>query len=125
MGRMGGMNSGFHNVGFFHISVSSIFSAPLTAGSHFYTCRNESVMRLGGKKDRALPKTVCTRALTSLIEYSSFFRSIFHRREIEVNSERIMTSIFPQSITPDELNVKFTCTSKLSFLKVFTGIQKS
>ena len=120
-----GMNSGFYNVGFFHISVSSISSAPLTAGSHFYTCRNESVMRLGGREDRALPRMVCTRTLTSLIEYSSLFQSIFHRKEIEVNSERIMASIFPQSLTPDELNVKFSCTRKLFFLKVFTGIQKS
>jgi hypothetical protein len=102
-----GMNSGFCNVGFFHISVSSISAAPLTAGSHFYTCRNESVMRLGGKEDRALPRMVCTRTLTSLIEYSSLFRSIFHRKEIEVNSERIMTSIFPQSVISEELNVKF------------------
>ena len=109
----GGMKSGIHNVGFFHISVSSISSAPLTAGSHFYTCRNESVMRLGGKEDRALPRMVCTRTLTSLTEYSSLFRSIFHLREIEVNSERIMTPISPQSTTLDELNVKLSCTSKL------------
>jgi len=90
-----GMKSGFHNVGFFHISVSSISSASLTAGSHFYTCRNESVMRLGGREDRMLSGMVCTRTLTSLIDHSSLFRSIFHRREIEVNSVRVMTSILP------------------------------
>ena len=116
-----GMKSGFRNVGFFHISVSSISSALFTAGPHFYTCRNESVMRLGGKEDRALTRTVCTRTvctrtLTSLIEYSSLFRNVFHRREIEVNSERITNSIFPQSMTPDELNINFCSTSKLFFL---------
>ena len=94
------MKSGFHNVGFFHISVSSISSAPFSDGSHFYTCRNESVMRLGGKEDRELPRMDYTRALTSLIEYSSLSRSIFQRGEIEVNFERIMTSIFPQSMKP-------------------------
>ena len=51
-----GMKSGFHNVGFFHISVSSISSAPFRDGSHFYTRRNESVMRLGGEEDREFPK---------------------------------------------------------------------
>jgi hypothetical protein len=75
-----GMKSGFHNVGFFHISLSSISSASLTAGSHFYTCRNESVMRLGGREDRTLPRMVCTWTLTSLIEHSGLFRSIFHGR---------------------------------------------
>jgi hypothetical protein len=117
-----GMKSGFHNVGFFHISVSSISSAPLAAGSHFYTCRNESVMLLGGREDRTLPRMVCTRILTSLIEHSSLFRSIFQRREIEVNSEIVMTSILPQSMTPDEPNVKFCCTGNLLLLNILKPV---
>ena len=55
MGHMG-MKSGFHNVGFFHISVSSISLLPLTPGSHFYTYRNESVMRSAGRDYQALPR---------------------------------------------------------------------
>jgi hypothetical protein len=118
------MKSGFHNVGFFHISVPSLSSASLTAGSHFYTYRNESVMQDGSMEDQVLPEMVCTRTLTSLIEYSKLFRRIFHRKEIEVNAERIMTSIFSRAVTSDEPNVKFCSKNWPFFFKIFTDTQK-
>jgi hypothetical protein len=64
-------------------------------------------MRNGSREEQVLAGMGCTRTLTSLIGYSKIFRPIFHPNEIEGNAERIMTSIFPQVITPDELNVKF------------------